>query len=178
MNKEVVKIGKVLFVIAPGNFRDEELKIPKEMIEKNYEAEIASSTTNTVKGMLGMVVKPNLLLSQAISKIDEYSAVIFVGGIGTKNYFNNSDALELAKQSAQKGKITAAICIAPIILANAGILKEKNATVWNGEFVKMLESKGAKFVSKAVVVDGNIVTANGPNAAKEFAAKIIELLRK
>ncbi|MEM2638356.1 MAG: DJ-1/PfpI family protein, partial [Candidatus Hadarchaeales archaeon] len=92
-------------------------------------------------------------------------------------YFSNKHALSIAKEAFSAGKVVGAICIAPVILANAGILKGRRATVWDGDFVKMLEAGGAKYTGKNVEVDGKIVTANGPHAAREFGKKIAELLR-
>ncbi|MCS7131535.1 MAG: DJ-1/PfpI family protein, partial [Hadesarchaea archaeon] len=91
-------------------------------------------------------------------------------------YFNDERALSIAKDAAKKGKKVGAICIAPIILANAGVLEGKRATVWNGDFVRMLKERGAKYTGKQVEVDGNIITANGPTAAKEFGRTIAKEL--
>ena len=82
----------------------------------------------------------------------------------------------------EKQKILAAICIAPAILAKAGVLEGKNATVWSSVLdkgpIKILEENGANYVEKDVVVDGNIITANGPQAASEFGRKIVEILKE
>ena len=76
----------------------------------------------------------------------------------------------------------AAICIAPEILAKAGVLKEKKATVWSSSIdqgpVEFLENEGAEHVEEPVVVDGKIITGNGPEAATEFGQKIVEVLRQ
>lgn len=71
-----------------------------------------------------------------------------------------------------------AICIAPAILAKAGVLKGKKATVWSSlmdkSAVKILEKSGADYLPDSVVADGKVITATGPLAAKEFAEKIIQ----
>jgi len=170
-------MSKVLFVIAPLNFRDEELKIPKEIIEKKHEIEIASNVKDKEAiGMFGMRAKVDINLEEAIKKIDEYSAVIFVGGAGAQVYFDDEKAHSIARMAYNKGRIVAAICIAPSILAKAGILKGKKATVWDGKFIKIIETNGAIYLNKSVVVDGRIVTANGPAAAKEFGETILKML--
>ncbi len=73
-----------------------------------------------------------------------------------------------------------AICIAPTILAYAGVLEGKKATVWNqdGKQAEILTKNGAEFVDELVVVDGKIVTANGPPAAEAFGKKILEMLKE
>ena len=73
-----------------------------------------------------------------------------------------------------------AICISPALLAKAGVLEGKKATVWsrplNKEPINILKRNGAIYEAKAVVVDGKIVTGNGPEAAEEWAEALIEVL--
>jgi len=173
-------MAKVLFIIAQERFRDEELLQPREVLKK-HNIEIASQTTSTATGMLGATIKPDLSLQDALKKIETYDAVIFVGGSGAANYFHDETTLEIARKAAEskKTKVLGAICIAPRILANAGVLKHKSATTWDdstGVQAAELKAKGALFVQKDVVVDGKIVTACGPEAAKAFGKKIAEML--
>lgn len=166
---------KILMIIASQNFRDEELLIPKKLFEsEGYEVVIASTSLKPSKGMLGAVVTPQILIDKV--KVEEYSAVVFVGGIGAQEYFNHPVAHKIVKEAVSKGKILGAICIAPRILAEAGVLKGKRATVWVSEG-KTLEEKGAYYTGKSVEIDGNIVTASGPQAAEEFAKNILKLLK-
>jgi len=168
---------RVLMVIAPENFRDEELLHTKEELERaKASVTIASTKTTAARGMFGAMIKPDIKLEQV--KVDEYDAVIFVGGGGSAVYFNDSRALSIAREAFKKGKKTCAICIAPIILANAGILKGKRATVWDGDYVEMLEAGGASYTGRPVEVDGNILTANGPNAARDFGRTIAKELAR
>jgi protease I len=166
---------KILMIIAQQNFRDEELLIPKKLFEKEgYSVVIAGTSLKPAKGMLGAVVTPQILIDQV--RVDEYDAIVFVGGVGAKEYFNHPLAHKIAREAVSKNKILAAICIAPRILAEAGVLKGKKATVWVSEG-KTLEEKGTHYTGKPVEVDGNIVTASGPQAAEEFAKIIIKLLK-
>jgi protease I len=75
----------------------------------------------------------------------------------------------------KKEKIVGAICIAPVTLANAGILTGKKATVFESE-TKKLKDKGANCTRKNVERDGKTITANGPKAAKEFGETIAKAL--
>jgi protease I len=67
-----------------------------------------------------------------------------------------------------------------VILAKAGVLKEKRATVWSSPLdrgpVRILKENGAIYEDKDVVQDGKIITANGPGAAEEFGQKLVEIL--
>ncbi|PMP66284.1 MAG: DJ-1 family protein [Thermodesulfobacterium geofontis] len=168
-------IQKILMIIASQNFRDEELLIPKKLFEKEgYEVVIASTSLKPSKGMLGAVVTPQILIDKV--KIGDYSAIVFVGGVGAQEYFNHPIAHKIAREAVSQGKVLAAICIAPRILAEAGVLKGKKATVWVSEG-KVLEEKGAYYTGRSVEIDGKIITASGPQAAEEFAKSIIKLLK-
>lgn len=163
-------------IIAPNNFRDEELLEPKKVLEGyGTKVTIASQGVSEAKGALGATVPVDKDISEV--NVDNYDAVIFVGGQGSSVYFSNSRALEIAKESYSKGKITSAICIAPSILANAGILEGKRATVFSSESSN-LEEKGATYTDEDVTQDGKIITASGPQAAKEFGETIARELAK
>lgn len=168
----------VLFVIAHEGFQDNEFSIPRDILKaKGYKIVVASSDTSPASGALGGKVTPDIAIDEALNRIDEFSAVIFIGGGGASEYFKNPVAHQIARDTKN---VIAGICIAPVILANAGVLDGKKATVWNdknGTQSKLIESKGAVFVSQPVVVDGNLVTANGPSAAKAFGERIAELLK-
>lgn len=168
-------MARILMIIAPEKFRDEELFHTKEALEmKKHEVVIASTTTEEAHGMLGGKAKPAVTIGEV--DIKAYDAIIFVGGVGAAIYFNNKTALQLAKTAFQKGKIVAAICIAPSILANAGILNGTRATSYPSE-KENLESGGAIYVSEPVVVKEKIVTANGPAAATLFGRTIAKMLK-
>ncbi len=166
---------KVLMIIAPENFRDEELLHTREELERaGAKVTLASTKTGAVKGLLGATVTPDIKLDQI--NVDDYDAIVFVGGPGASVYFNDKRALSIASDAFGKGKKTCAICIAPTILANAGVLKGKRVTVWDGEYVRKIESKGATYTGKPVEVDGNVITANGPAAAREFGRTVVREL--
>jgi protease I len=128
-----------------------------------------------VRGMLGAKVTPGLKLDQI--KVDDYDGIVFVGGSGSSTYFKDKRALSIAAEAFKKDKKTCAICIAPVILANAGVLKGKRATVFPGEYVKELERGGAVYTAKSVEADGSVITGNGPGAAREFGRAITKALK-
>ncbi len=165
---------KILMIIASQNFRDEELLKPRDLfIKEGMEVILASSSLETSRGMLGGTAKPDILIGDV--KVEEFEAIIFVGGIGASEYWNNPIAHKIAKEAVSLNKLICAICIAPVTLANVGILDGKKATVFRSE-VKAIKKKGAIYTGKAVEVDGNIITAEGPQAATEFGQTIIDAL--
>jgi len=171
----MANVKRALLIIAPGNFRDEELFETERILETaKIKTTVASSKTGMIKGMLGgtQEVKKSIL----DINVADYDAVIFIGGSGAAVYFDDAIALAIVEEVARQGKVLGAICIAPSILANAGILQGRKATVFISE-KKNLISGGAKYTGESVVVDGRIITASGPAAARDFAWKIVELLK-
>ncbi len=167
---------RVLMVIASKDFRDEELFEPKEYFEKaGHSVTVASLKAGQIKGMIGGTITVGTTLDKVA--MNDYEGLIFVGGMGAEELFENARAHSLAKEAAASSKALGAICIAPSILARAGVLKGKSATVWAGDkYQKILKDSGARLKGDDVVVDGKVVTANGPKAAKKFAAQFAKLL--
>jgi protease I len=169
-------MSNVLMIIPPVRFRDEELFVTREELKKNgHVIAIASTRTGVIDGSRGGKVKAEINIEEV--NTNDYDAVVFVGGGGTTQIFENQDAFRISREMHKQKKIVSAICLAPVILANSGILKNKNATV-AGTKVKILEEKGARYTGPGVTVDGNIVTSNAPKASKLFGQKINELLGK
>ncbi|VVC03540.1 Intracellular protease 1 [Candidatus Burarchaeum australiense] len=170
-------MAKVLMVVAPVDFRDEEAFGPREVLEAaGHRVLVASKGTRTAKGNMGGSLAVDVELADA--KAGDYDAIIFIGGSGASCYFEDAEAHRLAREAAAAGKILGAICIAPITLAKAGMLEGKRATVWDneGKQIGSIEKRGAKFSGEHVTVDGKLVTADGPAAAREFGKRIVELL--
>jgi len=170
---------KAIFVIAFQDFRDREYFIASEILElKGVEIKVASNKKGIAIGDSGGEVKVDFLISE-INLLD-FEAVIFIGGYGCLKYLDNDDSYKIIKATIGRGKILASICISPIILAKTGVLKNKKATVWHSVLdkkpIKILKENGAKFIDENVVQDGNIITANGPEATEKFANKILESL--
>lgn len=162
-------------IVAPNNFRDEELLEPKAAFEKaGMQVVISSKEVSVATGKLGAKIRVDKELSDV--SIADYDALVFVGGPGSTIYFDNQTALNLAQEAIKTNKILGAICIAPSILANAGVLKGKQATAFPSE-EKNLRAKGAIYTKDAVVRDGNIITASGPAAATRFGEEILKALK-
>ena len=173
-----LKMAKALMIIAPSNFRDEELFHTKEELEKTgTEVVVASKVTGTITGSMGGTAIAEKELSRI--NVSDYDAIVFVGGPGSQTYYSDSEALSIAREAVNQSKMLAAICIAPGILANAGVLEGKRATIWDsgdGAYSRVLEKHGAVYTGEDVTIDGKIVTANGPQAARRFGKTIAELL--
>ncbi len=165
---------KVLMVIAPDQFRDEEYREPRRIFEqKGCEVTVASTVTRPVTGMLGMVVTPDVTIDKV--RAADFDAVVFVGGAGARELFSDKRAHLLATEAAASGRPLGAICVSPTILANAGVLKGRRATVWPDQ-AKALTAGGARYTAEAVTSDGSIITADGPPSAARFGETVAKAL--
>ena len=163
---------KAVFVTAAEIFRDEEYFHPKEILEKaGIEVITASVKIGELKGKLGGKAISDMLIADI--KTEDFDALVFIGGGGASVFFDNQSALNLVREFYDEGKIVASICIAGITLANAGILKGKKATVYIDGKDELIKG-GAIFTGKPLEIDGNIITANGPDAAKNFGNALLE----
>jgi protease I len=167
---------KVLMIIAPKDFQDKEFSEPKKVLEaKGVKITVASTSKKSAIGMYGMKVMPDLTLKEA--RAADYDAVLFIGGDGMTALFDDPQALSLAIEANKNNKVIGAICVAPVILARAGILEGKKATVssWGkGD----LKKAGATCTGKGIEVDGNIITGSGPSASADFGKAILNALQK
>ena len=167
-------MGKIVLIIAPERFRDEELFVTREeLVRAGHQTVIASARKGNCPGSRGGTARATELLADVDP--EAYDAVVFVGGGGSKVYFDDPAAQALARAMHKRRKVVAAICLAPVILANAGVLKGKKATVAGTE-AKAIEAGGAEYMGPGVVVSGNVVTANAPKASRLFGQKIHEAL--
>lgn len=170
---------KALMIIAPRDFRDEEYQEPKAILEsEGVKVVVASTVAETARGMFGMQVTPDTTIDEVNPA--EFDAVVVVGGSGSQTYlWNNSKVHQIIQALHQKEGLVAAICISPVVLAKAGLLKGKKATVFRtATTINELQKGGAVVLQAPVVVDGKIITGRGPEAAKEFGRKIAENLTK
>ncbi len=166
---------KAVMIIAHEGFRDEELLDTKKALERNgVEVKVASTELSEAKGKLGAGVKPDMLFSDVNMK--DFDAIIFVGGPGSVQYWDDPLAHKLLKDAALSGKISAGICAAGATLAKAGILKGRRATVFPQDAQELIDN-GANYTAKPVERDGKIITADGPASARAFGEEIARALR-
>jgi protease I len=165
---------RVVFITAPKMFRDEEYYKPKKIFEDaGIQVITASTKTGELTGTFGFKAISTLLIDNVHS--NDFNAIVYIGGTGANVFFNNHHALRLANIFFKEGKPTASICIAGVILANSGILKNKKATVFVDGKKNLLEN-GAVYTNVPLEVDKNIITANGPEIAKLFGKTILKMI--
>ena len=164
-------------MIPQIGFRDEELSIPKKLFEESKaDISIASDFQGKCTGMLGMRVESDLSIEQA--QDEEYDLAVAVGGSGSPDYlWDNIFAHNIFRSVNDREGVLAAICLSSVVLARAGLLNGKRATVYPTErSLSELEAAGAIICEDDVVSDGRIITAKGPQAAESFAKAILDAI--
>ncbi len=165
---------KVLMIISRNKFCDEEYVSSRQTLEKfGIKCEVASSTLCPAIGLDGTIVFPDYQIRNLDSQV--YDAFLLVGGVGCREYWHDKFVHTLLNNAYSSGKLVCAICLAPVILANAGLLKGKRATA-HPSAIDYLKFKGVKYSTGPVELERNIITANGPEATEKFADKINYLL--
>jgi protease I len=153
--------------------------VPKNLLEQaGFTVVTASDALGTAQATDHSTTSVDLLIQDAT--VTNYDGIFFIGGSGALEHLDNQASYTLITKAIQAKKVVGAICIATRILAHSGILKDKQATGWNGdnELGAIYQEHRIHYVPKDVVVDGRIITATGPNAAREYAELVITLLQE
>jgi protease I len=171
---------KVAIIIASEDFRDEEYFITKEVLEKNgVYVETVCNKTKAI-GKFGGEAEADILINDL--NVDNFDAIVFAGGSGAVKLIDNELAYDIIRKTLIVKKILAAICIAPTILAKAGALKGKRATVWSTDMdksaIKIIQQNDGIYERSEIVIDGNIITGENAEFSEEFGKAIVSELTK
>ncbi len=169
----------ILLAIAHEGFQPLEYSAPKKvLLASGLEVRTASDLPGiAVSALTQEEAKVDLTLDEV--NASDFGGIFFVGGPGAWEFLNNEKTYRVIRDAAKECKVWGAICISPRILAAAGVLDGRKVTGWDddGELAGVLLDVGAEYVKEPVVVDGNLITANGPAAAEEFGKKIVEIIK-
>jgi protease I len=164
---------KVILVIPPTQFRDEEFFEPKKILEdEGAKIVVASTTARICRGMKGGTAHAEIAIADA--KAEDYAALVLCGGSSVPEFFWNDKKLqELVTAMASAGKIVAAICLSTVVLAKAKLLAGREATVYFlPQAVQELNQAGAKYVKETLLIHNNIILAEGPPDSQRFGQAV------
>lgn len=165
-------MAKVLVPLADGCEELEAVTVIDLLRRAGIAVTTAGLKPGIVKASRGVQLVPDVTLDVALQ--DSYDMVVLPGGMpGATHLKDDPRIIGLLKQMAAAGKYTAAICAAPMVLAEAGVLTGKRATSYPG-FLDGLS--GVAVSAEAVVQDGRVLTSRGPGTAMDFALALIEAL--
>jgi 4-methyl-5(b-hydroxyethyl)-thiazole monophosphate biosynthesis len=167
-------IPRVLVPLAQGCEELEAITIIDLLRRAGIEVISAGLDAENITASRGVKLIPDTDLESALK--DDYDMIVLPGGLPGADHLDNDDRLKSTlKKMANDNKYIAAICAAPKVLANAGVLAGKTATSYPG----FLDDPGLSDITlsdEAVVRDGNIITSRGPGTAMDFALELIEVL--
>ncbi len=165
----------VIMFLADG-FEECEALCPLDMLRRaGLEIKTVSVMRSiTVMGTHGICVSADMTLDEYAASSVIPDAVILPGGMpGALNLRNTPTVIDSVNKTFDSGKLVCAICAAPFIFGDLGILRGKNATCFPGFEDKLI---GAKIKNEPVVTDGNIITARSMGAAYKFGFAIVSKL--
>ena len=167
----------IALVIANQQFNYEEYADCRVLfILDGYEVITAGQRTGAALSMDGQETE----IDTQIGSLEAHAldALVVIGGSGAPALYGDTALQGLIQDMYAAGKPVAAICLAPVTLAEAGLLTGKQATVYPDESaLAALSDAGALYMEdQDVVIDGTIVTASGPEAAKDFAVTVLSLM--
>lgn len=167
-------MAKVLVPLAQGCEELEAVTIIDLLRRADITVVTAGLDDQIVTASRGVHLKPDTDLDSALK--DEYDMVVLPGGLPGADHLDSDERIrELLIKMANSEKFTAAICAAPKVLGNAGLLNGKEATSYPG-FIDQMNIPEMQYKEDAVVKDGMVITSQGPGTAMDFALVLIETL--
>jgi protease I len=170
--------GMRVAVLATDGVEQAELDRPWQTLEEaGAEPELVSLEAGTITAYehidKGATKKVDITVADADP--DDYAALVLPGGVINGDFVRaDSDAVAFVKAFFEAGKPVAAICHAPWVLVEAGVLRGRRMTSWPS-LQTDLRNAGATWVDEEVVVDGNLVTSRNPDDLEAFGAAIVEV---
>lgn len=172
---DTVNKNSILIFLPKKDFNEEEYSIVKRILLKAGKNIFITSDDHFVcSGSKGMKVKSDTSFYNV--KVKNFSALLLIGGRGSRDYWNNEKLHKIVNRFNESKKIIGAICSSPVILARAGVLQNKSATCFSEDKMELINAE-INYQDRAVVIDGNIVTADGPQSAAQFTEAVLRLIK-
>jgi len=167
-------MARVLIPLANGCEELEAVTVIDLLRRAGIEVVTAGLADGPVTASRGVVMIPDRSLDEVLD--DDFDMVVLPGGLPGADHLDEDPRIHALLQSmAEQDRYTAAICAAPKVLLNAGLLDGHKATAYPG-IMDDLMTPGSQYMTDPVVTDGKVVTSRGPGTAMEFALTLIERL--
>jgi 4-methyl-5(b-hydroxyethyl)-thiazole monophosphate biosynthesis len=167
-------MSRVLVPLAQGCEEIEAVTIIDLLRRAGIDVVVAGLREGPVTASRGTVLVPDTTLDHVLG--ENFDMVVLPGGMPGAEHLDQDPRIHrLVQRQAEDGKYTAAICAAPKVLANAGLLDGKRATSYPG-FIDAMDLPATQVLERTVVVDGKLVTSRGPGTAMDFALELIAQL--
>ncbi len=173
--------GKRILILATNGFEQSELEVPRDRLkEAGAQVHVVSPERGEIKGWdkkdWGRAVPVDKTLAEV--RETEYDAIVLPGGQINPDLLRvDPAAIGLIKSFYDAGKTVAAICHAPWLLVEAGLVKGKRMTSYTSIRTDV-ENAGARWEDASVVTDNGVITSRNPGDLEDFSRKIIEEVRE
>ncbi len=164
-------------ILVADGFEQVEMTKPREALnEAGAETKIVSPASGQIQGMnhadKGDKFDVDIPLEKA--RAEDFDALLIPGGLMNPDQLRSTEeALEFVRHFFESGKPVAAICHAPWVLIDAGVVRGRTMTSWPA--IKTdLRNAGANWVDKEVAVDNGLVTSRKPDDIPAFNEKMVE----
>ncbi|MFP4161975.1 MAG: DJ-1 family glyoxalase III [Ectothiorhodospira sp.] len=167
-------MARILVPLAPGCEELEAVTLIDLMRRAGFQVVTAGLEPGPVKCSRGVVLIPDALLEEVYE--EDFDLVVLPGGLGGADRLNADPHIHtVLRRMHAEGHYVGAICAAPKVLGDAGLLRGRSATGYPS-VVNALDLPDTRFTDQPVVVDGRVATSTGPGTAMDFALTLIELL--
>ncbi len=160
---------KVIIVLADGFEEVEAISVIDVLRRAEINVTVVGLISTVVEGSHGV----KIIADKRITEVDSnnFDMLVLPGGPAYKKLENSKNVIDIIKRFDQKKKFIAAICAAPVVLAKAGIIENRIVTVYPGMEKEVPRPREAR-----IIVDRNIITAQGAGSSLEFSLKLVEIL--
>ncbi|GAA4643308.1 type 1 glutamine amidotransferase domain-containing protein [Pontixanthobacter gangjinensis] len=169
-----------VLIMATNGFEQSELMQPKADLENaGIETTVASTDSGEIKGWSDGNWGDSVAVETTLGDVtvDDYDGLLLPGGqINPDILRMDAHAIDIIRNFNMRGKPIAAICHAPWLLAEAGIIDGKTVTSWPSLRTD-LTNAGATVVDKEVAIDGNLITSRNPDDIPAFSNALIEAIK-
>ncbi|TFL19883.1 type 1 glutamine amidotransferase domain-containing protein [Jannaschia formosa] len=164
-----------ILILATDGFEQSELEVPRDQLrDQGATVHVATPDGEAIMGWdtkdWGREAKADLALADV--DVDAYDALVLPGGQINPDILRvNEDAIALIRTFAERGKPIAAICHAPWLLIEAGLVEGKEVTSYHSIRTD-LRNAGATVVDRSAVTSGGLITSRNPDDLDDFVAAI------
>lgn len=171
--------GRKVAVLAADGFEQVELDVPvKALRDAGATVEIIAPSDGTIQGVNGGEPGSELKVDRAITDVHaaDYSALLLPGGVKNPDRLRtNTAAVKFVRQMLEMNKPVAAVCHAPWVLIETGLMRGRTVTSFPSLKTDM-ENAGATWVDREVVTDERLLTSRKPEDLPAFSSELVRML--
>ncbi|ABD54784.1 type 1 glutamine amidotransferase domain-containing protein [Jannaschia sp. CCS1] len=170
-----------ILILSTHGFEQSELEVPLEQLRAaGATVHVASPESGEIKGWDGGDWGASVPVDLPLSDVNayDYDALVLPGGqINPDILRTHEGAVDIIRTFVDSGRIVAAICHAPWLLIEAGVVEGREMTSYPSIKTDMINA-GAKWEDSEVAISNGIITSRNPDDLDAFVAKIIEEVKE